>query len=89
MTPSTSLRRQLERHGLLDYFDHWSFSDEVGWYKPAPQIFEHALAGLGVTEPARAAHVGDLRRTDVAGARAHGLLSVRYSRPQRRPVGLA
>lgn len=77
MTPSTTLRRQLERHGLLELFDHWSFSDEVGWYKPAPAIFEHALAGLGA-DPARAAHVGDLRRTDVAGARAMGMLSVRY-----------
>ncbi len=78
MTPSTSLRRQLERHGLLGYFDHWSFSDDVGWYKPAPQIFEHALAGLGGVDPGRAAHVGDLRRTDVAGARAMGMTAVRY-----------
>lgn len=77
MTPSTTLRRQLERQGLLELFDHWSFSDEVGWYKPAAAIFEHALAGLGV-EPARAVHVGDLRRTDVAGARAMGMTAVRY-----------
>ena len=78
MTPSTSLRRQLERHGLLGYFDHWSFSDDVGWYKPAPQIFSHALDGLGGVDPSKAAHVGDLRRTDVAGARAMGMTSVRY-----------
>jgi putative hydrolase of the HAD superfamily len=78
MTPSTSLRRQLERHGLLELFDHWSFSDEVGWYKPAPQIFEHALAGLGLADPTRAAHVGDLLRTDVAGAKAMGMVAVRY-----------
>jgi putative hydrolase of the HAD superfamily len=78
MTPSTSLRRQLERHGLLGYFDHWSFSDDVGWYKPAPEIYRHALDGLGGVAPERAAHVGDLRRTDVAGARAMGMTSVRY-----------
>lgn len=78
MTPSTTLRRQLERQGLLDLFDHWSFSDEVGWYKPAAAIFEHALSGLGDVDPARAAHVGDLRRTDVAGARAMGMVAVRY-----------
>jgi len=77
MTPSPVLRGWLDRHGVLELFDHWSFSDEVGWYKPAPQIFEHALAGLGV-DAARAAHVGDLRRTDVAGAKAMGMLSVRY-----------
>jgi len=76
-TPSAGLRRILERYGILDCFDGWSFSDEVGWYKPAPEIFEHALGYLGVA-PGRAAHVGDLRRTDVAGARGMGMTAVRY-----------
>jgi putative hydrolase of the HAD superfamily len=79
MTPSTALRRHLDRHGLLEHFAHWSFSDEVGVYKPAPAIFEHALAGLGGVAPDRAAHVGDLRRTDVAGAKAMGMTAVRYT----------
>jgi FMN phosphatase YigB (HAD superfamily) len=78
LTPSTVLRGYLEANGVLDRFDHWSFSDEVGVYKPSPRIFEHALAGLGVNDPARAAHVGDLRRTDVAGARGMGMVSIRY-----------
>jgi putative hydrolase of the HAD superfamily len=79
MTPSTALRRHLERHGLLEHFTHWSFSDEVGVYKPAPAIFEHALTGLGGVAPDRAAHVGDLRRTDVAGAKAMGMTAIRYT----------
>jgi FMN phosphatase YigB (HAD superfamily) len=78
-TPSDTLREHLIRRGLLPLFDHWSFSDEVGFYKPAPEIFEHALEGLGGIVPARAAHVGDLRRTDVAGAKAAGMISVRYT----------
>ena len=78
MTPSTTLRAHLDRHGVLDGFDHWSFSDEVGCYKPSPVIFEHALDGLGVAA-ARTAHVGDLRRTDVAGALAMGMTAVRYT----------
>jgi putative hydrolase of the HAD superfamily len=78
MAPSTVLRHHLAQHGILDCFDHTSFSDEVGWYKPAPEIFEHALVGLGVVDPSRAAHVGDLRRTDVAGAQAMGMTAVRY-----------
>lgn len=78
MAPSPVLRGFLEHHGVLQYFDHWSFSDEVGVYKPHPEIFEHALAGLGGVEPARAVHVGDLRRTDVAGAIAMGMTAVRY-----------
>jgi putative hydrolase of the HAD superfamily len=79
MTPSPALRDHLERHGLLRHFSHWSFSDEVGVYKPDPAIFRHALDGLGGVAPERAAHVGDLRRTDVAGARAVGMTAVRYT----------
>jgi putative hydrolase of the HAD superfamily len=42
-------------------------------------IFEHALAGLGGVDPATTAHIGDLRRTDIAGARGMGILALRYS----------
>lgn len=78
MAPSPLLRSHLDKHGLIQYFDHWSFSDEVGVFKPAAAIFEHALSGLGVDEPGRVAHVGDLRRTDIAGAQAMGMTAVRY-----------
>jgi putative hydrolase of the HAD superfamily len=76
-TPSPILRNWLDRHGVLKFFTGWSFSDEVGCFKPAPEIFAHASAYLGAP-PGRVAHVGDLRRTDVAGARAAGWISVRY-----------
>ncbi len=79
MTPSSALRGILEHNGLLSLFDHSSFSDEVGAYKPAPAIFEHTLAGLGGIDPTRAAHVGDLKRTDIAGALGMGMVAVRYS----------
>jgi putative hydrolase of the HAD superfamily len=79
MTPSRVLREHLRGHGLLRWFSHWSFSDEVGFYKPSPEIFEHAMAGLEVSDPRRVCHVGDLRRTDVTGARAAGWRSVRYA----------
>jgi FMN phosphatase YigB (HAD superfamily) len=78
-TPSDVLREHLIRRGLLPLFDHWSFSDEVGFYKPAAEIFEHALEGLGGMDASRVAHVGDLRRTDIAGAIAMGMVAVRYT----------
>ena len=78
-TPSTVLRSILDHNDLLSCFDHWSFSDEVGCYKPDAAIFEHALAGLGDVPPSDAAHVGDLRRTDIAGALAMGMTAVRYT----------
>jgi len=71
------LRELLDREGLLGHFDGWSFSDETGHYKPAPQAFEPALAALGAA-PREAMHVGDLRRTDVAGAAALGMKTARY-----------
>ncbi len=88
LTPSNVLRDYLAAHGVLDLFDHWSFSDEVGCYKPARAIFDHALAGLGGIDPARAAHVGDLRRTDIAGARAMGMTAVRYRGANDDPAGV-
>jgi HAD superfamily hydrolase (TIGR01549 family) len=91
MTPSTVLRDVLERAEALALFDHWSFSDEVGHYKPSAVIFGHALAGLGVAAE-RTVHVGDIRRTDIAGALAMGMTAVRYTgisddTTQRSPEG--
>jgi HAD superfamily hydrolase (TIGR01509 family) len=71
------LRELLERKGLFEYFSGWGFSDEVGCFKPAPQIFEAALGSLGA-QPAETVHVGDLRRTDVTGASRLGMRTVRY-----------
>ena len=53
--------------------------DRVGTFKPDPVIFDHALSGLGGVDPHDAAHVGDLRRTDVAGALGRGVRAVRYT----------
>jgi FMN phosphatase YigB (HAD superfamily) len=79
LTPSPVVGELLEREGLLGFFDAMSFSDEVGHYKPARAIFEHALTELGGVVPERAAHVGDRRRTDVSGAIAMGMTAVRYN----------
>jgi putative hydrolase of the HAD superfamily len=76
-TGGALLREFLGRAGLLERFSGWAFSDEVGHYKPSPQIFEAALAALDA-EPSAALHIGDLRRTDVAGAAAIGMGTVRY-----------
>jgi FMN phosphatase YigB (HAD superfamily) len=71
------LRDLLAGEGLLGHFHGWGFSDEVGHYKPAPQPFEAALAALGARAE-EAMHVGDLRRTDIAGAAALGMRTARY-----------
>jgi putative hydrolase of the HAD superfamily len=81
LTSSPILRGRLETFGLLRWFDAWSFSDETGWFKPAPEAFRHALDAIGV-DPTDAAHIGDNARTDVAGAKGLGMVAVQY-------VGLA
>jgi putative hydrolase of the HAD superfamily len=75
-SPGRVVRELLDRAGLLDWLEVTIFSDEAGVPKPHPRVFQQALTPLGVA-PAQALHVGDLRRTDVAGARAAGLGSVR------------
>lgn len=71
-----AVRRLLERAGLLAELEVLVFSDEAGVPKPHPRVFALALGGLGVAA-AEALHVGDLLRTDVAGARGAGMGSVR------------
>ena len=75
-TPGRIIRVLLERVGLLEHLEVCIFSDEVGVPKPDPRAFRAALEPLDVA-PQRAWHVGDLRRTDVAGGRAAGMATVR------------
>jgi putative hydrolase of the HAD superfamily len=79
MTASSALLGRLEGFGLAELFDHFSWSDVVGVYKPDGRMFRDAFQGLGLSDPATLAHIGDRRRTDVAGARAFGSVSVRYT----------
>ncbi|MFQ5898455.1 MAG: HAD family hydrolase [Candidatus Methylomirabilia bacterium] len=77
-TPGVVLRQVLARFGLLDRFRVTSFSDEVGFRKPRPEIFQVTLAGAGV-DPARAVHVGDSPEADIAGARAAEMRAIHFA----------
>ena len=78
LTPGRVVREHLARVGMIPGLRAQLFSDEVGVPKPSERIFHAALGALGVG-PEGAVHVGDLRRTDVAGARGVGMMSVRLS----------
>lgn len=65
------LHEHVERLGLGELLDTIVTSAEAGAPKPAPAVFELALARLGV-EPHLAAHVGDAP-ADAVGARAAGM----------------
>lgn len=71
-SPGATLRQLLGQFRLLGYFEHTTFSDEVGIRKPAPEIFALTLRALGA-EAATAVHVGDDPVLDVQGAQAAGM----------------
>jgi FMN phosphatase YigB (HAD superfamily) len=75
-SPGRVVREFLDRAGLLDLLEVCIFSDEAGVPKPHPSVFRAALEPLGAL-PGEATHVGDLRRTDIAGARAVGMRAIR------------
>jgi FMN phosphatase YigB (HAD superfamily) len=76
-TPGRVVRGFLDDAGLSEHLETLCFSDEVGVPKPGNEIFAKALAELGVRPP-EAVHVGDLRRTDIAGAHDIGMHAARF-----------
>ncbi|HET7482522.1 MAG TPA: HAD family hydrolase [Actinomycetota bacterium] len=76
-TPGRVVRQLLEDNGLIEFLEVTCFSDEVGVPKPGAEIFEKALAELGARPP-EAVHIGDLRRTDIAGAHDMGMHAIRF-----------
>ena len=76
-SPGHVLRRVLERYDMLASFAYLFFSNEHGMSKPDVRVFRHTLAELGVRGP-EAAHVGDIQRTDIAGAQAAGMAAVHF-----------
>jgi HAD superfamily hydrolase (TIGR01549 family) len=78
--PGRLMTLQLEANGLMEFFDRRAviWSDEVGARKPDPRIYLACLRALGVP-PNRAAHVGDVKAKDVAGARDLGITTIRYT----------
>lgn len=85
-TPGTTLRKLLERFGLLGCFAHTTFSDEVGVRKPAAEIFALTLRALGVP-PEAAVHVGDDAILDVHGARAAGMRVIQVTSASLKALG--
>lgn len=77
VSPGTSIRLVLESQGLKGFFSSLVFSNEVGFVKPHPIIFQRALNELGVL-PRETAHIGDDAFADVGGAKRSGMKAIRY-----------
>lgn len=75
------LYRFLEGLDLARFFDSVTISSEAGYAKPAAQLFEVALARMGVGA-GEAIHIGDAPHLDVAGANAAGIDAILVRRPE-------
>jgi putative hydrolase of the HAD superfamily len=64
---------------LARHFERLVVSARVGFQKPNPGIFQHALDVMQVA-PERAMHVGDSYRADIVGARRLGIRAVLIAR---------
>jgi putative hydrolase of the HAD superfamily len=85
-TPGTVLRKLMERFGLMEYFSHATFSDEVLVRKPDPKIFALTLQALGA-DPSESVHVGDDAVLDVEGARAAGMRAIQVTSASIKALG--
>jgi len=83
-SPPQSWRRELERLTLASAVDAVVMCGDVGWRKPAPEIFRHAARALGVA-PQQCVFVGDDPHWDVQGSESVGMRAVLIDRDGRHP----
>lgn len=68
----------LAGHDLLKYFECLSFSDEIGFAKPHPRIFEVTLERLGCSAE-EAVHIGDAEYSDIVGAKEANMRAILFT----------
>jgi putative hydrolase of the HAD superfamily len=77
--PGRLWRSEIARHGIEPLIDHEVFCTDVGWRKPARQIFDEALRRCG-TQAREAVFVGDDPRWDIEGAKRAGIPAILLDR---------
>jgi len=78
-SPAILWREEIGRLDLAEHVDAAVFCRDVGWRKPAKQIFEFALEKLQAS-PQGCVFVGDDPRWDLVGAMAVGIKAVLIDR---------
>jgi len=70
-----TVEQLMHESGLRPFFDAVVDSHVIGYAKPDPRIFEHALTVSG-SDASRTLHVGDMYYADIVGAEAAGIRAV-------------
>lgn len=84
-TPGRNLRALLDAAGMLPYFDHFVFSDEIGHSKPHPSVFESVADAFKVSLSS-IVHIGDRPHNDIGGPHAVGARGVLLTVVKQRPL---
>lgn len=73
------LKAHLEALGILKLFNSITTSEEAGFFKPHPKMFEIALKKAGV-KGEEAVYVGDNPKKDCVGARQVDIMSILFDK---------
>jgi putative hydrolase of the HAD superfamily len=90
----SSLRKVLESYGIGEYFAFQAFSDETGYSKPAPEMYQHAyneIQKIDTIAKNEILHVGDNCLSDYDGAinfgfDAHLIINTPVNEPNLQPA---
>ena len=78
VTPGSIISEVFERFDILQYFDETIYSDETGYFKPHPKMFEIPLEKFNC-KAQNAIHIGDMLETDIKGAKEFNMLAVWFN----------
>ncbi|MDV6376959.1 YjjG family noncanonical pyrimidine nucleotidase [Sporosarcina sp. GW1-11] len=73
---------------LRDTFEAVIASEETGFKKPQPEIFDYAFNKLGITDPSRVLMIGDSLTSDIQGGMNAGIDTCWFN-PNRKPNNTA
>lgn len=90
----SALRKIIAHYGLDKYFSFQLYSDETGYSKPSPQMYQLAydeISKIGNIEKSQVLHVGDNKVSDYNGALAFGfnaylLINTPVNEPHLQPA---
>ena len=81
-------RAKCKSTGLAALTSFTIVSEEQGYAKPDPRIFQDAMSALGLEAPEQVLFVGDNPVTDIEGARSFGMRTAWVSRGKQFPTKL-